>query len=230
MTIQDNERKIQECNILTHSELNKLITEHYSYLTTFARKLTKSNDETADLVQQTVLKIMEKKHLFDKTTNFKAWSSTVLRNEFLSRLRKNGRIVNEDIHTFDNVLEDMSNKNAVNQIQENELSAIVKTLPKFQRDLLSLHSEGLSMKELSNRFGLPEGTIKSAVSRIKHNIHKIMKYNEKQSTVSIKEVDPQEKEIIKLHKQGKNIKEIHQITGYPKYLIMDKIYNKRNHI
>ena len=54
----------------------------------FALKLTRNNSNADDLMQSTVLRALEKSHLFDEGTNLFSWSSKIMYNLFVSEYRR----------------------------------------------------------------------------------------------------------------------------------------------
>lgn len=59
-------------------------------LTSYARSLAKNPDTAQDLVQETVLKAWRSRASFEAGTNLNAWTFRILRNSFLSQVRRRG--------------------------------------------------------------------------------------------------------------------------------------------
>jgi RNA polymerase sigma-70 factor (ECF subfamily) len=59
-----------------------------SLLFGFAMKLTRNKEEAKDLMQETVLKAYRNRDRFRINTNFKAWTTTIMRNTFINAYRK----------------------------------------------------------------------------------------------------------------------------------------------
>jgi len=64
-----------------------LITESEK-LQKFAYKLTQNKSDADDLLQSTLLRAIEKKHLFQEGTNLFSWSSKIMYNMFVSAYRR----------------------------------------------------------------------------------------------------------------------------------------------
>ena len=67
---------------------NTDLTNEMDRLKKFAYRLTKNTHDAEDLVQSTVLRAMEKKHLFQDGTNLYSWSSKIMFNLFVSSYRR----------------------------------------------------------------------------------------------------------------------------------------------
>jgi RNA polymerase sigma-70 factor (ECF subfamily) len=142
-----------------------------AYLKRLAIKLSGGRD-AEDLVQETLLKALTKRHLFDGT-NLPAWLSTVLRNTFLSRYRK-----------YHREIEDVDEAAALSLVQHpsqhhtaelSELYDALAQLPYDHREtLLMIAVDRLSYAEVSELAGVPEGTVKSRVFRAREALARIL--------------------------------------------------------
>ncbi len=121
--------------------------------------------ETAeDIAQETLLTVWRKAHLFhaDKGS-VSTWIFTIARNLRIDRLRREvvWQEFNEETHdsASDEPLPDQN----VAQAQEGDIvRSILETLPPEQVEVIRLsYIEGLSHSEISERLGLPLGTVKS---------------------------------------------------------------------
>lgn len=72
-------------------DLCDLIIEVVPHLRSFARALTHDRDRADDLVQETLVKALGNLHRFEPGSNIRAWLFTILRNYFLTELRKRDR-------------------------------------------------------------------------------------------------------------------------------------------
>lgn len=61
-------------------------------LASYARSLARNPDTAQDLVQETVLKAWRSRASFEAGTNMKAWTFRILRNSFLSQVRRRGTV------------------------------------------------------------------------------------------------------------------------------------------
>lgn len=133
-------------------------------LRAFALSLAQSPDRADDLVQETLVKAWDKQSAFQPGTRLKAWLFTILRNEFYSQLRKNGREVADADGT-------MTERLAVHPGQHGrldleDLGRALDELPDDQREAIVLVGAlGFSYAEAAEVCGCAVGTIKSRVSR-----------------------------------------------------------------
>jgi RNA polymerase sigma-70 factor (ECF subfamily) len=72
------------------SDFGAALSDLMPRLASYARSLTRNPDAAQDLVQDTVLKAWRSRASFEAGTNLKAWTFRILRNSFLSQVRRKG--------------------------------------------------------------------------------------------------------------------------------------------
>ncbi|MFT3968253.1 MAG: sigma factor, partial [Sphingobium sp.] len=74
---------------LSDSEFKQQLTAIVPHLRAFARSLSGNRDLADDLVQETLLKAWAARSRFQAGTNMRAWTFIILRNHYLSQVRRN---------------------------------------------------------------------------------------------------------------------------------------------
>lgn len=121
-------------------------------------------DTAEDIAQETLLTVWRKAHLFhaDKGS-VSTWIFTIARNLRIDRIRREvvWQEFNEETH--DGPCDDPLPDQNVAQAQEGDMiRSVLATLPPEQFEVIHLsYIEGLSHSEISERLGLPLGTVKS---------------------------------------------------------------------
>jgi RNA polymerase sigma-70 factor, ECF subfamily len=142
-------------------------------LRAFARSLSGNPDRADDLVQEAVTKAWRHRESFIAGTNLKAWLFTILRNVYLSELRKRKREVEDKDGT-------MAERLSVNGDQSGHMDLIdfmeaLRELPTDQREaLLLVGAEGYAYEEAALMCGCAVGTIKSRVSRARARLAELL--------------------------------------------------------
>lgn len=132
-------------------------------LMAFAVSLAGDRDRALDLVQSTTLRALEKFEQFQSGTNLHAWLFTIMRNDWISTCRKRRREVEDVDDAFANSL----------AIGEGQSSAVdlkvirrrMRILGSDMRRAAELAMLGYEYSEMAEKLGVPEGTVKSRVSR-----------------------------------------------------------------
>src|SRR3712207_7933029 len=73
---------------LPDSEFKEQLAQVIPHLRAFGRSLSGSRDLADDLVQETLLKAWAARKRFQAGTNMRAWTFIILRNLFLSQMRR----------------------------------------------------------------------------------------------------------------------------------------------
>ena len=134
------------------------------HLRAFGRSLSGNADTADDLVQETLLKAWAARHRFQAGTNMRAWTFIILRNLFLSQMRR-ARFKGEwDDFTAAKILAAPAGQDQ--QIELADLQRGLLELPQAQREALILvGAGGFAYEEAANICGCAVGTIKSRVAR-----------------------------------------------------------------
>jgi RNA polymerase sigma-70 factor (ECF subfamily) len=156
-----------------HHPFHNLLPQHSLPLRRRALNLTKNAHRADDLVQATFLKAWVSRDSFNPDTNLRAWLFTILRNTFLSELRKHRREVEDVDGAYARALSDEARQEHV--LSLNELISAIDHLPDLQRQpLIMMGAYGFSQLEAANACGCTVGTIKSRVSRGRATLERIM--------------------------------------------------------
>ncbi|WP_419815499.1 sigma-70 family RNA polymerase sigma factor [Glacieibacterium sp.] len=149
--LPDNEFKVQLAAVIPH-------------LRAFGRSLSGSRDLADDLVQETLLKAWAARDRFQAGTNMRAWTFIILRNLFLSQMRRSRFKGEWDDFTADKLLAMPAGQDR--QIDLADLQRGLLQLPQAQREALILvGAGGFAYEEAASICDCAVGTIKSRVAR-----------------------------------------------------------------
>ena len=155
------------------------LTAQVPHLRRFARALAGDAALADDLVQDCLERALRKQHLFDETRSLRTWLFTILRNLFISGLRRNGRAA-----TAKSVDDLQAGEDAVRPEQESSLalSDIVMALdrlPSAHREVLLLVAlEDMSYREIAEVTEVPVGTVMSRLSRARLSLRAMLEEGE----------------------------------------------------
>lgn len=156
--------------------INTLIQKYQAYLLKRAKYFVKSKHEAEDLLQDTVVRIIEQQDKYDSTKSFKTWSTQVMKNLYINQYNRRKRY-----RVIPCVLEDSPNilSNTYNQAEENlaleYLQLAIAQLSKPQRQAFRLFYAGYRQKEIAKKFKLPLGTVKYHIYMAKKELQGKMK-------------------------------------------------------
>ncbi|MDQ3139414.1 MAG: sigma-70 family RNA polymerase sigma factor [Pseudomonadota bacterium] len=134
------------------------------HLRAFGRSLSGSRDLADDLFQETLLKAWAARKRFQAGTNMRAWTFIILRNLFLSQMRR-ARFKGEwDDITAAKILAAPASQDR--HIELGDMQRALMHLPQPQREALILvGAGGFAYEEAADICGCAVGTIKSRVAR-----------------------------------------------------------------
>jgi RNA polymerase sigma factor (sigma-70 family) len=140
------------------------LTEVIPHLRAFARGLCGRPDMADDLVQETMLKAWAAQDRFEPGTSMRAWTFVILRNVFLTDMRRNRFRGDYDEGMAERILTEPAGQEQ--PIHLSDLHRALLTLPPERREaLLLVGAGGFSYEEAAHICGCAVGTIKSRVGR-----------------------------------------------------------------
>lgn len=142
-------------------------------LRAFAMSLAQNADKADDLVQETLVKAWDKQSSFQPGTNLKAWTFTILRNEFYTQMRKRGREVQDSDGAITARVAVHPGQHGAVDLED--FRTALETLPEDQREaIILIGASGFSYEEAAEICNCAVGTIKSRVSRARSRLQEIL--------------------------------------------------------
>ena len=138
-----------------------------------ARKYARSAADAEDLVQETMLKAYASFHTFEDGTNIRAWTFAILRNHYLSELRRNRHQADFDPDAAERLLIMDPDQEAPLHLSDMEV-ALQKLSPERREALLLVGAGGFSYEEAARVSGCAIGTMKSRVARARDQLSKLL--------------------------------------------------------
>ena len=163
------------------SDFGRLLEEQIPRLRRYARALTRNHAcDADDLVQATLVRALDKQHLFQPGTDLRAWLFTLLHNQHVNDVRKEMKWGNSvDVDDLSGGLVAIADTSARRQL--GELDEAIEKLPVEQRQVILLVGlEGMSYEEVATILGVPIGTVRSRLSRGRSALRRLMGMEEEQ--------------------------------------------------
>jgi len=154
-------------------EFRQELTALIPHLRAFARSLCGNATLADDVAQDALLKAWNARMKYTPGTNLKAWTFTILRNQFYSIKRRSWRATSLEPEVAEQTI--VAVDDAEQGVQLNELRKALGALSTDQREALILvGASGLSYEEAAEICDCATGTIKSRVSRARKALADIM--------------------------------------------------------
>lgn len=136
----------------------------------FARVLARAPDAADDLVQETLMRAMAARAQFALGTNLRAWLFTILRHARAAEARRDRRSPFQPAAVMPDA--PVSGGQEERQAMRDLLMAY-RRLPAIQREALWLVVvEGLDYAEAAQVLGVPQGTLRSRLSRAREALRR----------------------------------------------------------
>ncbi len=164
MTSRTTTALANDDSVCTHAAIARALPT----LRRFARSLAKDSSAADDLVHDCVVKALENMDKFQPGTNLRAWLFTILRNCFISGLRRDRRRF-EDCDGPDWAIRSSTPPDQESRILLQRVGEEIADLPADQRAVLRLVVlESRSYDETARALHVPVGTVRSRLSRARH--------------------------------------------------------------
>lgn len=154
-----------------HEAFASLFRQNYPFLVKYLIKVTMNKDQAEELAQDTMVKIVEKIHLYNGKSKFSSWLITIATNRYIDIQRKNGKEKDwqKEEANYRSLKWSLESRNE----EWNDVLKALSVLENGVRITVILkHYYGYSYDEISDMIGLPAGTVKS---RVHHGILRIRK-------------------------------------------------------
>ena len=136
----------------------------------FARSLTRNDDDAKDLLQETSLKALVSKEMYRESGNIKNWLCTIMFNLFVNCHRSASRRQSLSIDFQIPEDETFCEIDTECSFSATDIERIMSLLPPDSRTLFELYLQGYHYDEIARNQGLPLGTVKTRIFRIKQEL------------------------------------------------------------
>ncbi len=143
------------------------------HLRAFARGLSGRPDFADDLVQEAAIKAWTARERYQAGTNMRAWTFAILRNHYLSELRKSRRQTDLDEGVAERLLVMEADQEGPLHLGDME-AALQKLAPERREAVLLVGASGFSYEEAAEIAGCPIGTMKSRVARARADLARML--------------------------------------------------------
>jgi RNA polymerase sigma-70 factor (ECF subfamily) len=168
------------------SAFNTLIRKHEARAYQYAYRLTRNQEEAADVVAEAFVRVYNALHNFKGQSAFSTWLYRILTNCYLDTRKKGkGRTIvslEAVLHTpegdMERQIEDPSatpHDEAERDERETRVEDAVGLLPEYQRAMIVMyHAEMMSYEDIAAALDLPLGTVKSRLNRARLSLRELL--------------------------------------------------------
>ncbi|MEJ0069327.1 MAG: RNA polymerase sigma factor [Pseudomonadota bacterium] len=151
------------------------LVDHIPELRRLARSFDKDRAAADDLVQETLVRALQKLHLYEPTGPFAGWLATIMRNLFIDRTRRRKIKPEEPVDVLPQALEPRSKDDPIDRLTLRDLKIAIAGLPPAQREvLLMIGVSGQSYEDVAAQLAVPLGTVRSRLFRARETLMRKM--------------------------------------------------------
>lgn len=147
---------------------SRLIEYYLKYMYRTSKAILYGEADAEDAIQETIIKAWTHLHKLENDDYFKTWLTRILVNECNNILRKRKKF-----HLTDQIF--AVSENFAGSSERIELRDAINRLEEDLRTIVVLfYFEDLSQKEIAYIMKIPEGTVKSRLSRAKNKLSNLL--------------------------------------------------------
>ena len=159
--------KVEKARNGNVDEIGNLLMENMKSMYRVAFSILKTEEEISDAISNTTVIVFEKIHTLKNAEFFKTWLIRILINECNKIHRQNKKIIylenyNQTDLVYNDKYDDFGVRQAIKKLDED-----LKTM------VILYYFEDFNIKEISEIQKLPEGTVKSRLSRARKKLESI---------------------------------------------------------
>ena len=163
----------QQHETVPTDEFKKMLVEVIPHLRAFGHSLTGNIDLANDLAQEALMKAWVARGRFHAGTSLKAWCFVILRNTYISQMRRKKFTGEYNEIAAERILSAPASQQE--PLHLSDVQRALLELPDCQREaIILIGAGGFSYEDAAEICGCAIGTIKSRVSRARQTLEEIM--------------------------------------------------------
>lgn len=165
--------------------MEELLKSNIDKIFSYSLFITGNRDRALDLMQDTILTVLNKKHLYKEESHFKSWIFRVLKNNYLNQLKKEG--VKKEVYLSDLANDGDSSSVFINEsngkieelndpILREKINSVISSIPMDYREVvIFIELDGMSYEETAKELNIPVGTVMSRLHRGRSYLRKMLR-------------------------------------------------------
>lgn len=132
-------------------------------------------DDAEDVVQETLLALHLKRHMWDESRPLLPWIGAIVRHKTIDSIRRRGKRTNLPIDAVSDILVCEPQAQEASSL---DASRIIATLKGRQREIVqAISMEGASARQVAQRLGMTEGAVRVALHRALQSLAKAFRHH-----------------------------------------------------
>jgi RNA polymerase sigma factor (sigma-70 family) len=161
----------------------KELLSNLPHLRAFARGLSGRPDYADDLAQEAAIKAWTARERYTPGTNMRAWTFAILRNHYLSELRRNRRQTDLDEGVAERMLVMDADQEGGLHLSDME-TALSQLAPERREAVMLVGAGGFTYEEAAEIADCAVGTMKSRVARARAELNRLLDTEQDPQTIA----------------------------------------------
>lgn len=159
------------------SLFNERLHDNYTNLYRLAYSWAQQKPLAQDLVQETMLKAIEKNYQLKQLDDMTPWLCKIMHNLYMDKLRYDHKWLFVEETEIDNQLASPSSEDSfIEEQTHSKIHQAISQLSAGQREIITLVDlQGLSYQQTSEILDVPIGTIMSRLARARNQLKQLLK-------------------------------------------------------
>lgn len=156
-------KRAKEGNV---DDIGNILLENMNSMYRVAFSILTAEEKVYDAISNTIVIVFEKINTLKKEEYFKTWLTRILINECYKISRQNNKIIylencNKENLSYNDTYPDFETRELVNNLDKN-----------LRKIVVLYYFEDFSVKQIAKMLQIPEGTVKSRLSRARKELEK----------------------------------------------------------
>ena len=141
--------------------------EAHRFCVRMAYRYASNPSEAEDIAQDALLRAWRRRSTLRDGGRRKEWLGTIVRNE---AFRQHSRLRPDPVDTAED-WDGAEDEQIVSTVERADLHAAIMSLDERERELIQLrYTEDLTQQAIARRLGVPDGTVKVRLHRVRHRL------------------------------------------------------------
>lgn len=144
------------------TDIEQLVTEHVSWLMGLANRFCTNSVDASDLASETIYRLLKYGGRYNRSREFKPWAKTIMANIYVTEYNRRRCV---PFLSIDDGYDKPTNETESAVSMRIMLTAIRDCSRRsIAIECVILYAKGYDYEEISQRVGIPVGTVKSRIS------------------------------------------------------------------
>lgn len=158
-------------------DFEREILKIHKDLVGYALYLTRNEEAANDLVQETLLRMLNKYDKYNEQGCFKSWATTIMKRTFLNEISSKEKYKESFVDGYDYMNDDTVHPLVCEndyEFSNDDLEKALKMIPPKQAQILTMQMVGYKYVEIAKKMNITMGSVKSSLFIAKGHLRKLL--------------------------------------------------------